>query len=146
MVSDLNLQCPKCSVTLLPRRDVGLFGCKQCGGVWINGKDAEGTDKSLQELITRLRKILGTSGSPTALSCPECRTGSIRSKKVSGVEIEWCVSCGGVFFDRGELQRVRTSSTLREPSGWDGAWAGGSAVLGIHLSELIDAILSGAGN
>lgn len=41
----------------------------------------------------------------TAMICPKCDT-PMREIRRSGVLIERCVSCGGVFLDRGELEHL----------------------------------------
>jgi len=39
------------------------------------------------------------------LQCPKCRA-PMRSYERSGVTIERCSECGGIFLDRGELERL----------------------------------------
>ena len=39
------------------------------------------------------------------LTCPKCQ-GSMRSYERSGITIDQCADCRGVFLDRGELERV----------------------------------------
>lgn len=39
------------------------------------------------------------------LKCPKCQA-PMRSYERSGVTIERCSECGGVFLDRGELERL----------------------------------------
>lgn len=39
------------------------------------------------------------------LHCPKCRA-PMRSYERSGVTIERCSECGGIFLDRGELERL----------------------------------------
>ncbi|MBU6512719.1 MAG: zf-TFIIB domain-containing protein [Betaproteobacteria bacterium] len=39
------------------------------------------------------------------LNCPKCRT-AMNSFERSGVILEHCPECGGIFLDRGELERV----------------------------------------
>ncbi len=40
-----------------------------------------------------------------AISCPKCQA-AMRSVERSGVVIDRCTECGGIFLDRGELQRL----------------------------------------
>jgi len=37
--------------------------------------------------------------------CPKCGS-DMKVEKVSGIEIEKCPSCEGIFFDRGELEEL----------------------------------------
>lgn len=39
------------------------------------------------------------------LKCPKCLT-AMNSFERSGVTVEHCPECGGIFLDRGELERV----------------------------------------
>ena len=40
-----------------------------------------------------------------ALTCPKCQ-GTMRSYERSGVTIDQCSDCRGIFLDRGELERL----------------------------------------
>jgi Zn-finger nucleic acid-binding protein len=74
--------------------------------------------------------------SPTTLTCPKCG-GALRLIERSGIHIDQCVECRGVFLDRGELDRLldleagATSSARdrHDPgSSWsddDDDWTGG---------------------
>jgi uncharacterized protein len=42
------------------------------------------------------------------LLCPKCRAPMTTIER-SGVTIERCAECGGVFLDRGELERLETA-------------------------------------
>jgi hypothetical protein len=37
--------------------------------------------------------------------CPKCGS-DMEVETISGIEVEKCPSCGGVFFDRGELEQL----------------------------------------
>lgn len=39
------------------------------------------------------------------LTCPKCQ-GLMRSYERSGVTVDQCAQCGGLFLDRGELERL----------------------------------------
>lgn len=46
------------------------------------------------------------AGQPTAaLICPKCR-GNMRAYERSGVTIDQCEECRGIFLDRGEMERL----------------------------------------
>lgn len=50
-----------------------------------------------------------------AMPCPNCRTGLTLSDR-SGVEIDYCPTCRGVWLDRGELDKIIERSALDAPS------------------------------
>ena len=41
----------------------------------------------------------------TALTCPKCQ-GTMRTYERSGVHVDQCADCRGIFLDRGELERL----------------------------------------
>ena len=41
----------------------------------------------------------------TTLTCPKCH-GDMRSYERSGVHVDQCAECRGIFLDRGELERL----------------------------------------
>ena len=47
----------------------------------------------------------GHSGTMTTLTCPKCH-GEMRSYERSGVHVDQCTECRGIFLDRGELERL----------------------------------------
>jgi Zn-finger nucleic acid-binding protein len=58
----------------------------------------------------------------TDLICPKCQ-GSMRTYERSGITVDQCTDCRGIFLDRGELERLvdaeqgwqRSHSTPRAP-------------------------------
>ena len=51
-----------------------------------------------------------TQETVSAMLCPVCHTGLSMSDR-SGVEIDFCPSCRGVWLDRGELDKIIERST-----------------------------------
>ncbi len=41
----------------------------------------------------------------SAMSCPICKTGLTLSER-SGIEIDYCPTCRGVWLDRGEIDKI----------------------------------------
>ena len=50
-----------------------------------------------------------------ALSCPDCGTG-LKPYRLEDISLDICDSCGGVWFDRGEIGKLRriTSGEIKE--------------------------------
>jgi len=46
-----------------------------------------------------------TQENVASMLCPHCKTGLLMSDR-SGVEIDFCPSCRGVWLDRGELDKI----------------------------------------
>ncbi len=53
-----------------------------------------------------------------ALVCPKCH-GAMRTYHRSGITVELCEDCRGIFLDRGELERLIDT----EGGGWSGILA-----------------------
>lgn len=53
--------------------------------------------------------------STTAFTCPKCH-GAMRSYERSGIVLEQCEDCRGIFLDQGELERFVEA----EGGGWSG--------------------------
>jgi len=66
------------------------------------------------------------------LLCPKCRV-DMDTVERSGLTIEHCPDCGGVFLDRGELERLEVAEAPglpAAPTGPPQAGAGGQALVG----------------
>lgn len=72
------------------------------------------------------------------LLCPKCQA-PMRTLERSGVTLERCSECGGVFLDRGELERLEEAeheaptTSGQMPSGTTGA-PSGQALVGELMS------------
>jgi len=65
--------------------------------------------------------------SPTSLICPKCG-GSLRPIERSGIHIDQCIECRGIFLDRGELDRLLdleagAASISRDRHGSSESWS-----------------------
>lgn len=69
-----------------------------------------------------------------ALLCPKCQS-KMRSYERSGVTLEQCTGCQGIFLDRGELERLAQAEDVHYDSG--GYGGGGPAGSGGFLSSLL---------
>ncbi len=50
-------------------------------------------------------RIGNPGGEPVAMKCPKDQS-PMRSYERSGITVERCSECGGIFLDRGELERL----------------------------------------
>lgn len=81
-----------------------------------------------------------TQEAVSAMLCPVCHTGLSMSDR-SGVEIDFCPSCRGVWLDRGELDKIIERSMVpatreMDPRGGSGRHAEGGGLMGIASSLL----------
>jgi len=87
--------------------------CDICKGVWLDANELEmlkyndGKDKDelvvelKSELIAEKRRLMTTVG-----MCPKCQEQPLVAFRRSGVELDQCPACFGLFFDHGELQKI----------------------------------------
>ena len=106
------MDCPNCSsdYTLALAEENKGSACSQCGGVWISAETltslgkAHNYDPNILEIHLSEEKTLNESK-----ACPSCRV-SLMTSTIADIELDWCKSCNGVWFDRGEYDSVATDA------------------------------------
>lgn len=78
--------------------------CGSCGGTWFDAKELRrvADDKDLEALATRVPILKVVSAFP----CPRC-AGECVEGHVSEVAVDHCLSCNGVWLDKGELEEAK---------------------------------------
>ena len=109
------LSCPRCNDRMVARVEGGLSAhlCPTCGGVFIDQALARRVDASmvagaLHRLATDAarRAPFGGSLGVNRIACPVCRAlMELRQHERIQITVDVCPA-HGVWFDRGELQRV----------------------------------------
>ena len=88
--------------------DVAVDICSSCRGLWLDRDELRRLSAHPEELEA-LRKHLGDQepdGEPEASGdCPACKR-RLSVASVGSFRVEYCTTCGGVFLDRGELDKV----------------------------------------
>ncbi len=120
-------ECPKCSSsTMAPviHRGVGIDLCSRCGGVFLDGGELQ---KILGDAPAEWGAIDALRAQRVARGCPACgaRFNSREYGRGSGIHLDHCGRCGGIFLDRDEvrllrfegLRAARKSETLEELPG-----------------------------
>ena len=57
------------------------------------------------------------------MNCPMCEGVSLTMTERSGIEIDYCPKCRGVWLDRGELDKIIERSAAAAPSPPPAWWA-----------------------
>ena len=114
--------CPACraiALTPVPYEGVIVEACDACGGYWLDGERLRHIIHARQvhfgrancELIARQPRSPGIPAGEVErqLSCPRCSCAMavLNYAQDSGIIINRCPSCGGLWFDRGELDKVQ---------------------------------------
>ncbi len=111
--SERKYECHKCWVEM-KKEEVETFGpniiidvCPKCNGIWLDkgelGKLLK--DKKMSDYLT---KHIGTK-SRSPLICPRCAN-IMDIEKADDVEVDVCLTCGGVWLDSGELEELKAKS------------------------------------
>jgi membrane associated rhomboid family serine protease len=112
--------CPRCGVALGALSEGGdeLLLCSGCKGVFLSPRAlAERFGRDFARTVERAAVIDLPAGTSPA-RCPR-GCGALRPEEVPGadgepVRLDACPRCGGVWFDRGEVERVRRAAGARD--------------------------------
>jgi Zn-finger nucleic acid-binding protein len=122
------MQCPKCNQPLqgIDYEGVHIETCPACGGDWLDAGELQNIldardkrfDQNECRAIAQATKIshLKLDTLNRHLTCPNCGavTHPINYGDDSGIIIDKCASCGGVWLEKGEIEKIQE---LVE--GWD---------------------------
>ncbi|MCK5458526.1 MAG: zf-TFIIB domain-containing protein [Thermoplasmatales archaeon] len=111
--SERKYECHKCWVEM-KKEEVETFGpniiidvCPKCNGVWLD-KGELGKLLKDRKMSNYLTKHIGTK-SRSPLICPRCAN-IMDIEKADDVEVDVCLTCGGVWLDSGELEELKAKS------------------------------------
>lgn len=109
-------RCPKCKHMILshcPCDEVSLDQCDACFGLWFDKGEMRQCkskrDETLNwmdaELFSNPEKI---AMKPTDHACPVCEGKKLMALDYdnTGVVVEYCISCQGLWLDKGEFDKI----------------------------------------
>lgn len=116
--------CPKCGGVMRThnRSGVAVEACDVCGGMFLDYGELE----ALKQREGSMPIMQGPPVDPHAaappqasamLHCPKCGA-SMRTYKRSGVSIEQCDHCRGIYLDHGEIEALKQREPTAPPGGW----------------------------
>lgn len=108
------MKCPKCEKDLTPQllENVEIDQCAQCGGTWFDRdelrKAKDATDPDLNWMDFEIwREEDHFQISPGSRPCPRCQAPMATiAYGDTGVEIDVCPQCEGIWLDQGEFERL----------------------------------------
>lgn len=136
--------CPRCHGALELQREGTL---RDAHGVFV--PDSAFRSANAYAASAALRASLA-SAAATGFPCPSCR-GALREARIGEMSADGCAECGGWWFDRDELEKLRTTMLSRPASKPRvvGGYGGTTAVRAPHpwgpAAEGLFALLNGAG-
>ena len=97
------LLCPKCQQLLdAPTETSPLATCSGCQGAWAAAIEFDKATRKRRELVDAARQ----TGQAVAATCPLCPDLALSEVRFGRCSLDVCLSCEGVFFDRGEWHRA----------------------------------------
>jgi len=108
------LRCPKCldvGMDVEMHEDIEIDRCPSCQGVFLDSGELETllhrdlgheVDAGEGSLLTELQDSLSAR-------CPLCRM-TMEPVAMGPVRIDSCPSCGGAFFDEGEIAKLQSGA------------------------------------
>jgi len=106
------MKCPKChdvEMYAFAYREVEVDRCPSCDGVWLDKDELETILNN--ELGAQIDLVSFTQNPPSSDEAPAyCHTCDREMTALVGaadVRFEWCETCEGMFFDKGELTIIQ---------------------------------------
>jgi hypothetical protein len=115
------MNCPNCKtpLKLVGYEGIGVETCEACGGEWLDAPElakilalrkVKFTEKERQE-VAEATTIMGVrlASVDRNLVCPKCgaTTDPVNYGGDTGIIIDRCTSCGGIWLDKDELEKVQ---------------------------------------
>jgi len=101
------MKCPKCKTTELKKRTINSpYFCNSCGGMWhLNDSKSDLPENTIVNITEN--QVQNEHDCKTGM-CPSGHGIMIRARVDidEPFYIERCTACGGIWFDKGEWQRI----------------------------------------
>lgn len=113
------IKCPACQKVMkkifIPKEGVNVDICIDgCGGMFFDNRELKYFDETSESIDEISKAIEGKTfekvNQENFRSCPACGARMVKNftSVKKQVQIDECYSCGGKFFDAGELQSLRS--------------------------------------
>lgn len=105
------MNCPRCNANMEPAEFGGapVVVCVACAGTWIDAASVNrlfAGDKGAIDLADTLEAVFHLEFNESRRKCPCCADRRLKAVEVANTELDYCLACKGMFFDKGELRRV----------------------------------------
>lgn len=115
------MQCPGCRAAMrtIEYEGIHIETCPSCGGEWldsgelkkvVNVRQTRFTSEERREMAqaAKITPIIPADHDRN-LTCPKCRgqTDAVNYGGDSGIVIDKCTGCGGIWLDRTEMEKVQ---------------------------------------
>ena len=108
------MKCPRCHIELNSRsiQDIEIDECRDCQGIWLDAEKLrrlkDGADPDLQWMDFELWDHANRFHlAEKPIECPTCATALVAIEYGdTGVEIDYCTDCRGVWLDADEFSKI----------------------------------------
>ena len=115
------MQCPNCKSTLqtIDYEGIQIETCPDCEGEWLDAQELKHIvqvrevrfDKEERQAIAAATTItpINVKREDRDLRCPKCSgtTDALNYGGDTGIVIDKCTTCGGIWLDKGEMERIQ---------------------------------------
>lgn len=119
------MKCPKCENGDLGKKSFSHpYDCSECGGIWVRKEELSRMHELVFDKSENIPCDITGHDSKTGM-CPEGHGILIRARIEDEVPfyLERCTACGGIWFDKGEWQRIAGNHFLQNlPDFWSYSW------------------------
>ena len=105
-------RCIKCDEEMVSKlvEEVEVDWCPTCHGLWLDQDEIQELGTKTDDALEELRRLVEREGDAEApvgsgSPCPAC-DGKLSLATLGTFNSEHCTGCGGLFLDRGELDKM----------------------------------------
>ena len=111
--------CPRCNGNMKPAKfgGVPIISCSACAGTWIDADAVHrlfAGEKGAVDLANALEAMFDLEYVDSRRKCPRCAGRNLKAVDIANTELDYCLACKGMFFDKGELRRVYPQTSYRD--------------------------------
>ncbi len=119
------MNCPRCNGIMEPAEfgGVAIVACADCAGTWIDAASVNrlfAGEKDAVDLANALEAMFELEYVDSRRKCPRCADRRLKAVEIDGTELDYCLACKGLFFDKGELRRVYPETSYKNGANPDG--------------------------
>ena len=112
------MNCPRCKGNMEPTEfgGVPVVACSACNGTWADAASVHrlfAGEKDAVDLANALEAIFELEFVDSRRECPRCEGRRLKAVEIDGTELDYCLACKGLFFDKGELRRVYPETSYK---------------------------------
>lgn len=111
------MKCPACDSELTQKKTAAVtvdVCTAACGGMWLDANELDQVDEQSERVpfdmlrpVSNQRVVIDQSKKRQCPKCPGQHLTRVMDAMSSGIDLDTCPRCQGVFLDLGELEKLR---------------------------------------